>query len=46
MPEDLEDLKEKIRISWEEIDQKLIEKCIDHCHNRMKEVFKNKGEFS
>jgi len=44
-PQNIEDLQEKVEIAWKEIDQKIIQNCIIHTRNRIKEVLENNGDF-
>jgi len=44
-PSDKNELEEAIKTSWMEIDQELINSCIDHCHKRIREVYENHGKF-
>jgi len=44
-PKDLGDLKEKMIVTWEELDQKLIKNCIKSTQERLKEIYIKQGEF-
>jgi len=44
-PKTMEELKKAIGEEWYKIDQDVIRKCIEHCRQRMKDLYEKNGEF-
>lgn len=44
-PKNFTELEKKIRIAWDDIEQKTIIDCIEHLKKRIKEVFEMGGKF-
>ena len=44
-PKTQEDLESAIRNGWDNVNQELIDNCINHVHERLNEIFESNWEF-